>query len=158
MDKEKYSIIVFSGEFDKAIAAFTIATGAAATNRKVTMFFTFWGLNILKKKHGRSAVGRGFLARLFNLLMGGRRNLPLSRFNFGGISPRLMTGMMKKHNVATLQELIESAHLLGIKLIACEMAMNILEIERDDLVEQVQEVIGVSTFLDYSQDAKIIFI
>ncbi|NOY60196.1 MAG: hypothetical protein GXO75_14875 [Calditrichaeota bacterium] len=158
MQKENYSIIVFSGEFDKAIAAFTIATGAAATNRKVTMFFTFWGLNILKKKYKRSAVGRSFLARFFNVLMGGRYNLPLSRFNFGGISPKLMTGMMKKHNVATLEELIESAHALGIKIIACEMAMNILEIERKDLVDQVEDVIGVSTFLDYSKDAKILFI
>lgn len=122
------------------------------------MFFTFWGLNILKKKYRRSPMGHSFLAKVFNVLMGGRVNLPLSRFNFGGLSPKLMTGMMKKHNVATLQELVESAHALKIKIIACEMAMHILEISKKDLVDEVQEVIGISTFLDYSKDAKIIFI
>jgi len=158
MQKEKLSIIVFSGDFDKAIAAFTIATGAAATNREVNLFFTFWGLNILKKKYRRSAIGHSFLAKVFNLLMGGRYNLPLSRLNFAGLSPKLMTRMMKKHNVATLWELIDSAHALGVKIIACEMAMHILEISKEDLIDEVQEVIGVSTFLDYSKDAKIIFI
>lgn len=93
--KEKLSIVCFSGEFDRAVAALTLATGAAATNREVTVFFTFWGLNIVKKRGGHRWTGTGILARFFNFLMGGRNNLPLSRLNFGGISPRLMTGMMK---------------------------------------------------------------
>jgi len=90
--------------------------------------------------------------------MGGRRNLPLSRLNFCGASPRLMTGMMKKHNVATLQELIDSAIALGVRLIACEMSMHILEIGAEYLIDEVEDVIDVSTFLDYSKDAKIIFV
>ncbi len=101
-DKKNISIVCFSGEFDKMIAAFTIATGAAATNREVTMFFTFWGLNALKKQQGRVALGKSVMARAFNFLMGGLKNLPLSRLNFFGASPKLMTGMMKQHNVATL--------------------------------------------------------
>jgi peroxiredoxin family protein len=158
IETKKLSIICFSGDFDKAVAAFTLASGAAAVNWDVNVFFTFWGLNILKKKQGRRFIGKGLLARLFNFLMGGSHNLPLSRLNFGGISPGLMTKMMKKRNVATLQELIESAKQLNVKLIACEMAMHILGLTRADLVDEVKEVIGVPTFLEYSKNGQIIFI
>ena len=158
MNEKKFSIICFSGDFDKAVAAFTLAAGAAAVNYEVTVFFTFWGLNILKKNAHRSFSGKGLPARLFNFLMGGSKNLPLSRLNFGGISPGLMTGMMKKRNVATLEELIDSAKALGVRLIACEMAMHILGISREDLIDEVKEVIGVPTFLDYSKDGQVVFI
>jgi peroxiredoxin family protein len=147
MPPKKLSIIVFSGDFDRAIAAFTLATGAAAVNWEVNLFFTFWGLDIIKKNRGRAFIGKGFLARLFNFLLGGRKNPPLSRLNFGGISPRLMTGMMKSKNVATLEELISAARQLPIKFIACEMAMHILGIDREDLIDDVKEVVGVPTFL-----------
>jgi len=156
--KKKISIVCFSGEFDKLVAAYTIATGAAATNREVTMFFTFWGLNGLKKKQGHAWLGKDFLSRMFNWLMGGRNNLPLSRLNFGGASPKLMTGMMKKNNVATLPELMEAAAALGIRMFACEMSMNILGVSKDDLIDDVKEVVGVATFLNESEDAHIIFI
>ncbi len=155
---EKLSIVCFSGDYDKLLAAFTMATGAAATNRQVTMFFTFWGLNALKRKHGRSALGRTPLARLFNWLMGGLSNLPLSRLNFAGLSPRLMEGMMRKNNVATLQELMQAARELGVRMVACEMAMHILELERGDLMDGVEDIVGVATFLNESRDAHIIFI
>ncbi len=155
---KKISIVCFSGDFDKIIAAYTIATGAAATNREVTMFFTFWGLNALKKRQGHSWLGKDILSRIFNFLMGGRKSLPLSRLNFGGISPMLMTSMMKKNHVATLPELIEAADALGIRLYACEMAMQILGVTKDDLVDSVQEVVGVATFLNESEDAHIIFV
>jgi peroxiredoxin family protein len=156
--KEKLSIVCFSGDFDRAVAALTLATGAAATNREVTLFFTFWGLNIIKKRRGHRWTGRGLLARFFNFLMGGRNNLPLSRLNFGGLSPRLMTGMMKAKHVATLEELFEAAKALGVGFVACEMAMHILELKTEDLIGEVTGVIGVSTFLDRSRDAKIMFI
>jgi peroxiredoxin family protein len=158
MANKDISIVCFSGDFDKALAAFTIAVGAAAIDKKVSIFFTFWGLNILKKRQGRSFIGVGFLDRIFNYLMGGMKKLPLSRLNFLGISPNLMTGMMKSNNVATLPELISSANELGVNLIACEMAMNILSIKKEDLLDEVKEVIGVVTFLDRSEDAHIIFI
>ncbi|MBI3985507.1 MAG: DsrE/DsrF/DrsH-like family protein [Lentisphaerae bacterium] len=156
--EQKLSIVCFSGDFDKAVAAFTLATGGAATGRPVTMFFTFWGLNLVKKRSGRTWIGKGLLARFFNFLMGGPGNVPLSRLNFGGVSPRLMRGMMKKNNVATLEDLIEAAKALNVNLVACEMSMNILGITLDDLLPEIKEVIGVSTFLDYSRDAQIIFI
>lgn len=157
-NKKKLSIICFSGEFDKAVAALTLATGAAAVNWEVNLFFTFWGFNVIKKKGGHSLVGKGILARLFNFIMGGRKNVPLSRLNFGGISPKLMTGMMKKANVATLEELYEAAKALGVNFVACEMSMNIMGIKMKDLDPAVKEVIGVPTFLKYSEDAQTIFI
>lgn len=158
MERKKLSIVCFSGDFDKALAAFTLATGAAAVNWEVKMFFTFWGLNILKKKTGRSLIGSGILARVFNFLMGGKRNLPLSRLNFGGMSPFLMTGMMKKSNVATLDELIDAARELNIDFVACEMAMHILGVKKEDLDGHVKDVVGVATFLDASKDGHILFI
>ena len=99
-EKKKLSIISMSGDFDKVIAVFTLASGAAAVGYEVNIFFTFWGLNSIKKVTGRSFIGSGFMARFFNFLLGGRKSLPLSRLNFGGLSPILTTGMMKGKNVA----------------------------------------------------------
>jgi len=156
--KDKLSIICFSGDFDKLVAAFTLASGAAATNYEVNLFFTFWGLNILKKKKGRAFLGKGLLARFFSFLMGGKNNVPLSRFNFFGISPRLMTKMMKERNVATLDILIETAIDLGVNLYACDMTMNILGIIKDDYITEVKEVLGVAKFLEYSKGGETLFI
>ncbi|MBF0280975.1 MAG: DsrE/DsrF/DrsH-like family protein [Zetaproteobacteria bacterium] len=157
-EHKKISIVCFSGDFDKIVAAYTIATGAAATNREVTLFFTFWGLNALKKRQGHSWLGKDFLSRMFNFIMGGRKNLPLSRLNFAGMSPGLMSGMMKKNNVASLEELFEAADALGVRIYACEMAMHILGLKREDLEDSVADVVGVATFLNESEDAHIIFI
>lgn len=156
--KKKLTLVCFSGDFDKAVAAFTMATGAAACNYEVNIFFTFWGLNIIKKKRGRTWIGKGLMARFFNFLMGGPNNLPLSRLNFGGISPKLMTGMMKKRNVATLDDLIDAAKELGVKFIACEMSMHILGITKEDFIDDVKQVVGVPTFLEHSEGGETLFI
>lgn len=156
--KKKLSIIAFSGDFDRLVAAFTLATGSAAVNYEVNLFFTFWGLNAVKKRQGRAFVGTGFLARFFNFLMGGVNNLPLSRLNFGGISPKLMTGMMRKKNVATLKELMDAANALGINLYACEMSMHILGMDKDTFIPEVKDVLGVATFLEISEGGDRIFI
>jgi len=156
--KKKLSIISFSGDFDKLVAAFTLATGSAAVNYEVNIFFTFWGLNAIKKKKGRAFTGKGFLARMFGFLMGGKNNVPLSRLNFGGISPNLMTFLMRKRNVATLNELMEAAIALNINLYACEMSMHILGLTKDDFIPEIKSVLGVATFLEVSQDGDRIFI
>ena len=156
--KQKLNIIVFSGDLDRALAAFTLATGAAALGREVTMFFTFWGLNIIKKDRSRKALGRSVLARAFNWLLGGVKNLPLSRLNFAGASPILMRRMMRAHNVAQLEEMMEAAPKLGVRLVACEMAMHILELTKDDLWDAVEDVVGVAGFLEASKDAQVLFI
>ncbi len=156
--KDKLCIICFSGDFDKALAAFTIATGAAASNKEVVLFFTFWGLNIIRKNPNRSFKGTDLPTRVFNFLMGGFNCLPLSRFNFCGASPKLMTGIMRKKHIATLTELIESAKLLKIKFIACEMAMNVLDIKKEDLIDEVEAIVGIPTFLEHAKDSITLFI
>jgi peroxiredoxin family protein len=157
-EKKKLSIISMSGDFDKAIAVFTLASGAAAVNYEVNIFFTFWGLNLIKKNPGRAFLGRGFLARFFNFILGGRKHLPLSRLNFAGASPILMTGMMKKANVATLEELFEASKALGVNFYACEMAMNVLNLTEDDFIPEIKGVLGVATFLELSKDGQTLFI
>lgn len=157
-NNKKISIVCFSGDFDKAIAIFTIASGAAAVGYEVNLFFTFWGFNIIKKKRGRAAIGKGLLARIFNFLMGGKKNLPLSRLNFAGISPKLMTHMMKKRNVATLDELIKASIELGVNFYACEMSMVILGMKLSDFIPEIKEVLGVAKFLEIAKGGEILFI
>lgn len=156
--EKKLSIICFSGDFDKLVAAFTLASGSAVVGYEVNLFFTFWGLNVLKKKTGRSFVGKGFLARFFNFLMGGKNNVPLSRLNFCGLSPKLMTGMMKSKNVATLDELMEASIAVGVNMYACEMSMHILGITKNDFITEVKDVMGVPTFLKISEGSQTLFI
>lgn len=155
---KKLSIISFSGDFDKTIAVFTLATGAAAAGYEVNLFFTFWGLNTIKLKKGRAPLGKGILDRTFNVLMGGFRNLPLSRLNFLGVSPHLMTYMMRKNNVATLAELVDAAKALKVNFYACEMAMHILGVKKEDLIPEVKEVLGVAKFLEKSEGGEVLFI
>jgi peroxiredoxin family protein len=156
--KKKLSLICFSGDYDKVLAAFTLATGAAAVNYEVNMFFTFWGLNVLKKKYGRRLQGKGILDRAFNFLMGGRHYLPLSRFNFAGLGPKLMAYMKKKNNIATLPELIDAAHALDVNLYPCEMAMIILGIKTEDLIPEAKGILGVAKFLEISEGGQMLFI
>lgn len=155
---KKLSLIAFSGDYDKAIAAFTMASGAAAVNYEVNIFFTFWGLNILKKRPGRGTQGKGALAKGFNFMSGGFENLPMTRLNMLGMAPRLMSGLTKKRNVATLRELFEVSKALGVNFYACEMSMNILGLERSDFVPEVKDVIGVPGFLEMSNGGETLFI
>jgi thiamine biosynthesis protein ThiS len=156
--KKKLSLISFSGDFDKLVATFTLASGAAAVGYEVNVFFTFWGLNAIKKERGRKAIGKGFLAKFFGFLQGGRNNVPLSRLNFAGLSPKLMTYMMRKRNVATLDELIEASIALNVNLYACEMSGVILGLEKDTYIPEIKEILGVAKFLEISQDGQTLFI
>lgn len=155
---KKLSLICFSGDFDKAVAAFTLASGSAAVNYEVNVFFTFWGLNLIKSKKGRKFVGKGFLAKGFGFLQGGLKNVPMSRLNFAGASPVLMQKLMRKRNVATLAELIQASVALNVNLYACEMSMNILGLDKDDFLPEVKEVIGVPKFLQLSDGGETMFI
>jgi peroxiredoxin family protein len=155
---KKLSLICFSGDFDKLVATFTLATGAAAVGYEVNIFFTFWGLDAIKKKQGRAFVGKGFLPKLFGFFMGGLKSAPVSRLNFCGLSPKIFRYLMRKNNVATLEELVEAAKVLGINLYACEMAMHILGLETSDFIHEVKGVLGVATFLELSEGGRTIFI
>jgi len=145
--REQNTFVVFSGDLDKAIAAFIIATGSASMGKKVTMFFTFWGLNILRQSDG-VPVKKNFVERMFGWMMPrGSTKLPLSKMNIMGLGPRLIRGIMRQKNVASLEELIAQAKELNVQLVACNMTMDIMGIKKGELTDGV-EIGGVATFLN----------
>lgn len=140
------TFVVFSGDLDKTIAVFIMANGAAAMGRKVTIFFTFWGLNILRRpKHVRT--NKNLIERMFGFMMPrGTMKLGLSRMNMGGIGAKMIRWIMKSKNVASLEELMNQAKDHGVRLVACQMSMDIMGIRKEELIDGV-ELGGVSTFL-----------
>ncbi len=154
MDTSKKTLIVFSGDLDRAIAAFIIATGAAAMGDEVTMFFTFWGLNILRKPHA-PRHHKDLLQGLFGAMMPrGSLHLGLSRMNFWGLGPRMMRSVMRQHNVMSLEELMASAREQGVKLIACKMSMDLLGFSEDELIDGL-DYVGVATYLGEADQASV---
>lgn len=148
------TIVVFSNELDRAMAAFVIANGAAAMGSQVTMFFTFWGLNVLRKPHA-PAVAKGFLDRMFGMMMPkGVDRLKLSKLNMGGIGTRLMKYVMKSKNVMSLPELIASAQAAGIRLVACAMSMDVMGIKKEELIDGV-EIAGVGNYLGAASESNV---
>jgi len=133
--KKSMTIIVHSGDLDKALAGFILATGAAAKGIKTTMFFTFWGINVVKQ--------------------GGAESAKLSKMNVVGLGKMMIKKAMKKHNVASLEELIKDAKELGVKLIACEMTMDLMNVPKDSLIPEVTEIGGVGSYLDAASESQI---
>ncbi|NOU69297.1 hypothetical protein GC096_35360 [Paenibacillus sp. LMG 31461] len=153
-NKEKSTIVLFSGELDKAIAAFIIANGAAAYDHEVTMFFTFWGLNALRKDES-VPIKKGWLESMFGKMMPrGANKLGLSKMNFGGLGPKMIKHVMKKHNALTLPQLIELAQEQGVKLVACTMTMDLLGLQKEELLDGI-EYAGVAAYLGDAADAKV---
>ena len=144
---DSVTIVVLSGDMDKAMAAFIIATGAAAMGMKVTMFFTFWGLNIIRKQGARSSA-KDWLRRLFGWMNpGGASDLPLSRFHFGGLGTTMMKKVMKDNKMPGIPELLETAQDLGVKMIACTTTLGMMGISKDTLIDGVDQLAGVTTYL-----------
>ena len=140
------TFIVFSGDLDKTIAAFIMANGAAAMGRKVTMFFTFWGLNVLRKPT-RVQVAKSAVERMFGRMMPrGTRRLGLSRMNMLGAGSRMIRGIMQAKGIASVEELMADAQAHGVRLMACQMSMEVMGIHKEELIDGV-ELAGVSTFL-----------
>ena len=151
-ERKRLSMIVFSGDMDRLFAAFTLATGAAASGMEVVMFFTFWGLRALKKK---VRTGRGLLGRLLGLFYGGdiERASP-SRLKFGGLGRWMFKRMMRAKRVPSLTELRQTALDLGVKLYGCQMSMEVMEIRTEDLIDAVQPTCGVASMLEMSDRSK----
>jgi peroxiredoxin family protein/rhodanese-related sulfurtransferase/TusA-related sulfurtransferase len=140
------TFVVFSGDLDKTIAAFIMANGAAAMGRDVTIFFTFWGLNILRRPK-KVRVRKNIVEKMFGFMMPrGTMKLGLSRMNMFGMGPKMIRWIMKKHNILSLEELIQEAINHGVHLVACQMSMEIMGIRKEELIDGV-ELGGVSTFL-----------
>lgn len=146
---DKLTMVMFNGDFDKAMAAFIIANGAIALGKEVTIFVTFWGLDVLKKSNF-STAGRGFLERMVLAMRPkGPGKIPTSRMNFGGIGPKLFKFMMKQKNVEQLESLMEMAMEFGVRIIACQMTVDLMGLEHSDLIDGV-EYGGVAAFLSDS--------
>lgn len=147
---DQVSFVVFSGEMDKVLASFIIANGALAMGQKVSMFFTFWGLNALRRQDPPER-DRKMLDRMFGVMMpSGPDKLPLSTMNMAGMGPAMIKKVMKDHSVQTVPELMHAAQEGGARLIGCTMTMDLLGIAESDLIEGV-ELGGVATFLGEAQ-------
>ncbi len=144
--KNGSTIVVFSEDLDKAIAAFIIATGAKSMGKEVSLFFTFWGLNILRKpKHMK--VKKSFIEKMFGFMMPkGTEKLPISNMNMLGMGPKMIRYIMKKKNVDSLQTLMKNAMDMGVKVTACAMSMDIMGIKKEELMDGI-EIAGVATYL-----------
>lgn len=149
------SMIVFSGSLDRLIAAFVLATGAAAMGVEVNMFFTFWGTAALRREN--VSVEKGFVARMFGwMLPRGSKKLPLSQMNLGGAGPLMIRGLMKKNGVASLEEMITLASELGVRVRICSMSMDLLGMREDEMIEYpALSYCGVATFLETALPGKV---
>ncbi len=143
---DRATIVVFSGDLDKAIAAMVIATGAAAAGLETSMFFTFWGLSILKKKGG-GRPKRGIKEKMFSLMTpSSTESLGVSKMNYFGMGSRMLRSMMKDKDISSLEELIDMARDLDVKMIACTMSMDAMGIEKEELVSGL-EYGGVAAYM-----------
>ncbi len=140
------TFIVFSNDFDRALASFVLANGAAATGKDVTMFFTFWGLSVIRRK--AIGVKKDFMGKMFGaMLPKGMKDLSLSSMNFGGMGPAMMKSRMKAKNVDQLETMFAQAKKSGVRMIACQMSMDIMGIDRTELLDGV-EIGGVATYME----------
>ena len=150
------TFVVFSGDLDKAIASFIMANGAAAMGRPVTMFFTFWGVSILRRPE-KVHVKKSLIGKMFGFMMPrGSKKLGLSRMNFGGIGAKMIRAVMKKNGVSSLEELIESARQKGVKFVACQMSMELMGITAEELIDGV-ELGGVATMLGSTEKSDLTY-
>jgi len=149
---EKMTIILFSGELDKALAAFTLATTAAASGMEVTIFFTFWGLNLLKKSNFSLSKTQLLMQKMLNLM---NRGFPLSRLNMLGLGPWMMKKLMRKTGMASLEDMMKTARALKVQYIACTTSCGVMGLGREQLVDTVDDFTGAATYLSIARDSKI---
>ena len=153
-EKDGATMVVFSGDLDKAIASFIIATGAASVGKPVTMFFTFWGLNILKRKD-KPSVTKDTMEKVFDIMLpSNTEKLPLSQMNMGGMGPKMIKQIMKKHNVDDIDTLIKNAVGMGVKIVACSMSMELMGIKAEEFIDGV-EIGGVASYLGATEESNL---
>jgi peroxiredoxin family protein len=154
-EKEKFTLVLFSGDMDKALAAFILATTAASMGMEVTMFFTFWGLNVIKRNQG-SIKSQGFKKRMLNILnRGGSQRLKLSKFNMLGIGTWMMKQLMKEAKYPSIDDFIKMAQEMGIKMIPCSTSCGILGLPDDAFREGVMSQAGAAFFLGQARESKV---
>ncbi len=152
IEKNGATLVVFSGDLDKAIASFIIATGAASMGKEVTMFFTFWGLNILKNPN-KPNIKKDTMEKMFDIMLPAHPGkLPLSQMNMMGMGPAMIKQIMKKHNVDSLETLIKNAIDMGVNVVACSMSMELMGIKKEEFIDGV-EIGGVASYLGATNDS-----
>lgn len=145
---------MFSDNLDRAIATFVLANGAAATGKKVSIFFTFWGLNVLKKEH-KPAVQKDLWGRMFSwMLPSSSKKLKLSKMSMMGIGDRMMRHIMNEKHINSLEELRTQAQEAGVEFIACQMTMDMMGISKDELIDGVS-IGGVATYMERAEQANV---
>lgn len=153
---KKLSMVVFSGDLDKVLAAFVIATGAVAMGMEAVMFFTFWGTPVLRDK-SKNVGGKDTMGKMFGtMLPKGTGELKLSKMNMGGMGTAMMKSLMTKKNVASLDQMLEMAEELGVKIYICEMSMDLMGFKREEMIAYDDLTFcGVAKFLEEAGDSKI---
>lgn len=154
--KDQLSMVIFSGDMDKILAALIIATGAAAYDMKVNLFFTFWAISSLRDPK-KNAKGKDFMGKMFGMMLPrGSGKIKISKMNMGGMGTAMIKGIMKKHKVASVEEMFKTAGELGITINICEMSMNLMGFKREEMIDYPDmKVCGVATFLADAAESKI---
>ncbi len=152
----KLSMIVFSGDLDKILASFVIATGAVAMEMEVVMFFTFWGTPVLRDKK-KSGGKKDLMSSMFGaMLPKGSCAVKLSKMNMGGMGTAMMKSLMKKKNVASLEQMIATAAELGVQIYVCQMSMDLMGFKQEEMIDYPNmKFCGVAKFLEQAMDSKI---
>jgi len=157
-EAERLVIFAWSGELDKIWPTLILATTGAAMGKETTVFFTFWGLFPLVKNEVR-ITGANWMQKMLSMMnRGGTGHLKLSKMNFAGAGKAMMMHLAKKHNVASPQELMALASEMGVKLVPCQMTMDLLGLKREDLIEGLEAPAGATTALAEAQGAITLFI
>ena len=152
---DKVTLVVFSGELDKALAAFNIAVGAASSGMEVSMFFTFWGLNVIKK-NGGPLSSKGLRRKMLNFMnRGGSKRLPMSKFHMFGLGKWMMLKLMKEGNFPSLEQMIDLAKSMDVKFMACTTSMGMMGISRDAFIPGVDSYCGVATYLAEAREGRL---
>jgi peroxiredoxin family protein len=154
-DKEKMSIVLFSGEMDKALAAFMLATTGASMGMEVKIFFTFWGLNVIKKNEG-SIKSKGLMRKMLNIMnRGGSKRLKLSKFHMFGLGTWMIKRLMKEINMPSVEEFIVMAHEMGVKLIPCSTTCGLMGVEQEAFRAEAEPLAGAAYFLAEASKSKV---
>jgi peroxiredoxin family protein len=154
-EKEKFTLVMFSGDLDKALAAFTLATTAASMGMEVTMFFTFWGLNVIKRNEGK-IKSKGIMRKMLNIMnRGGSKRLKISRFNMFGLGTWMMKKLMKESNYPSIDEFISLANEMGVKMVPCSTSCGILGLPDDAFRDGIMSQAGAAFFLSQARESNV---
>ncbi len=156
IQQNKLSMVVFSGDLDRVLAAFVIATGAVAMGMEVVMFFTFWGTPVLRDKN-KNPGEKDLMGKMFGaMLPKGACSVKLSKMNMAGLGTAMMKNLMQQKNVASLEQMIEMAGELGVQIYVCEMSMDLMGFQRDEMIQYPDmQFCGVAKFLEEAMSSKV---